>query len=137
MALRKNNKFAEAKAAYTKCLELDPEFGDCLLDMGLILQQHEGRLDEARTLYLKILAIQKHFYPTENKELFRSMSPLTLSQALSNLGVLYATQGDMHNAEQVFRQAYALSPQRGGNAYRNLVYFLESNGRAKEAAMLK
>jgi protein O-mannosyl-transferase len=138
LAYRKRDRTREAEAAYTRCIELDSDFGDCLLELGMLWQK-EGRNSEAEAAYKKIFAIKRRYYAIEGELRFSSLTWPTVPEAMSNLGVLYATTGENDKAEDLFRRAYALAPARSGPhsfAYSNLVYFLQVNGRANEIARL-
>jgi len=59
-----------------------------------VVKQNEGKIAEAREMYLKVIA--------------NSRSPV---RAKNNLGVIYMTQKDYRAAEKLFKEALALKPK--------------------------
>jgi tetratricopeptide (TPR) repeat protein len=104
----------EAQAAYRQALELDPEHGDALLNLGRLYHE-QGDPVAAEWYYHRVLRIQPE-------------SPL----ALFNLGVALEDQGRLAEALETYRAAI-VADDSNADAYYNLAGVCERLGRRHEA----
>lgn len=108
---------AEAEAAFTKALELDPRLTDARNNLGAVYDA-TGRKDLAEKEFLKVLADPIYAYP---------------EKARLNLGLLYASQGRQPEAISQLRRAVEINPKFWRGHY-ELASLLDTDGQLDEAA---
>ena len=108
LAGRKNfaeGDYATAETKFVEALRQAESVGvetagvSACLDSLAGLLQHQGRLAEAKPLYLRSLAIS---------EKTAGAGGLSLAQALNNLGTLLYAQGDYSRAEELYKRSLAI-----------------------------
>lgn len=92
LVFQKKQDWSTAGALLTRCLELEPQWVDCMIDLGLN-HYHEEKYTLAEELYRKALEEDSMNY-----------------RGWNNLGVLYFVTGQLEEAAQAFETAVKLSP---------------------------
>ena len=89
---RESQQYAESGKAYRNALEIEPDSGQLMNDLGVILQYHKGTkkdLDEAKQLYKKAIAAAKKVLADEKVSGARKkVARQTVSDATGNLAAL-------------------------------------------------
>jgi serine/threonine protein kinase/tetratricopeptide (TPR) repeat protein len=137
--LRRRGKIAEAEAMFREALTLRDRTGTAetlegsadMLQLGALLRDETGELEEAEALHLRALEIRRRVVGGFHDEL---VWPLV------SLGLLLADKGDHARAEPLLQEALALRQRAFGPAHPsvaetmyNMARFLRVAGRYREA----
>lgn len=132
-------RFDDARAAYRKCLERNPNERDALLGLAYIAHR-QGSNEEAGDLYQRVLRLEPN-NPTANAGLvslgldgdvartasrardFAEQTPES-AVALATVGAAFVREGRIAEAQQAFFKALALEPENPVHAY-NLAVALD------------
>ena len=128
-ALNELNRFDEAIAAHRKAVEINPQFHEAWVNLGVVYRL-QGDYDQAEACYLKALAIEPNYAVLHaslgalyifKDEPAKGISSLERAVALdrqlplahANLAIAYATTGRFDEAESELRRAVVLGYRNG------------------------
>jgi len=114
---QEQGKPAEAAAAYTKALQINPRNDRAYVELGGLYQE-QGRPAEAAAAYTKALQIN----PRDDR-------------AYANLGWFYRSQGKSAEAEEAFRKALEINPGNVG-ADTGLGWIYQEQGKSAQAEQI-
>jgi predicted TPR repeat methyltransferase len=147
----REGRLDEAERAYRSVLDDDPDDGDALHFLGLLMHQRGDDASCVTLIRRAIDAMPSSPHPLNNLgnvfvqagrldeaiEAFRSCLAIEPehARAHNNLGTVLARQGQIPDAETEYRLAIAAEPDLV-EAYTNLSNLLRSQGRTHEAATI-
>jgi Flp pilus assembly protein TadD/peroxiredoxin len=149
--LVKTGRTAEAKVAYERALDLQPDLSEASNDLGTLLAE-SGDIEGAIARFREALAATPD-YPdalnnlgyallltgqgAEARRLYEKALELQpdFPEALNNLGLILGQEGDLAGAEPYFRKALQKRPDYG-EAANNLALVLVGRGQTEEAIRL-
>lgn len=141
--LLQQNRYQEAQASLAKALELDPHYGDALVNMGEA-QQRQGNSTEALKYFDKAIASNSknpraHYFKgaalVDSGRYHEGLKALNNAlylhrnapHVLNKMGEAYLAQGNQAAALTQFRKATQLKPEYSP-AYQNLANLLHYRG---------
>jgi Flp pilus assembly protein TadD len=113
--LKRQGKFQEAAAHYTKALQINPNYAEPYNNLGTVLDQ-QGKTQEAAAHYTKALQIKPDY-----------------AEPHINLGIILIQQGKIQEAAAHFTKALQIKPNNA-RAYNNMGTLLDQQGKTQEAA---